>query len=155
MESRGRRSYFLPSTRRHRSRGGIDYDIKCDIILHDGLRSIKQERVNHEVIKITTLIPLYRNDGSAVRDSEMQEILDGLAEQFGGNSDDGLTEGRWVDQATGVLYRDQSRRVSIGIDAGRMAEAEAAIIEIGKRLGQLAMYCEIQQTTEIRILEVK
>ena len=48
-------------------------------------------------MKFTTLIPTRLNDGRKVPVSKLKEFIDGLAVEFGGCSDEGLTKGQWID----------------------------------------------------------
>ena len=48
-------------------------------------------------VKFTTLIPMRYNDGSEVPLGQMNRIIDELALQFSGCSDEGVTKGQWLD----------------------------------------------------------
>lgn len=100
----------------------------------------------------TTLIPTHRNDGSAVSDAEMRDILGGLWRQFGGATIEGIVEGHWID--AGKHYQDRSLKVSVACEANQLQEAEAAVLAIGRRLGQLAMYFEVRYFDGVRFLKV-
>lgn len=101
-------------------------------------------------MKFTTLVPTRRNDGSPVEDAEMRDILRGLRETFGGVTLEGTTEGQWTDD--GTVYLDECWKVSVVTENDRYSEAEQAVRDIGKRLGQLAMFFEVQYFDGVRFL---
>lgn len=96
-----------------------------------------------------TFIPLARNDGVPVSESEMDEILAGLEHQFGGLTVEGEVDGRWVDPETNIRYEDRSLKVLVAFEPDRLQEARDAVRAIGDRLDQLAMYFEIHDCVEI------
>lgn len=100
----------------------------------------------------TVLIPTRRNDGSEVSDAEMQAILGGLWQRFGGATIDGIVEGHWTDG--GEHYQDRSLKVSIACESDRLHEAEEVVLAIGRQLGQLAMYFEVRYFDGVRFLRV-
>ena len=81
-------------------------------------------------MKFTTLIPLRFNDGTEVPPMQLTRIIDDLAFQFRGCSDEGVTKGQWLE------------------------EAQQAVIKIGIELGQLAMYFEVRDYDGVQLLEV-
>jgi hypothetical protein len=103
----------------------------------------------------TTLVPTCRNDGSPVEQVELDEIVEGLWRQFGGLSIEGTVTGHWVDAADDRHYQDTSLKVTVACDTSRMAEAEEAVIAIGRRLGQVAMYFEVRYADGVRFLLVE
>jgi len=105
-------------------------------------------------LKFITLIPTCRNDGSPVSEAEQQAILADLWQQFGGVTVESTATGHWLDTEGGQHYQDQSLKVSVACDSARIAEAEQAVIAIGLRLGQKAMYFEVQYFDGVRILKV-
>jgi len=96
-----------------------------------------------EVIKITILIPVSRNDGQNVLPEEMGEILSELFLLCGGATMEGIVEGAWVDPETGMTYRDKHRKVSVAIRKRQKPEVIEFIRRTGHRLGQIAMYYEV------------
>ena len=105
-------------------------------------------------MKFTTLLPMHFNDGSEVPPDLISSILDRLALQFGGCSDEGITKGQWLDPKDQTLYRDESRRVAVSCDNRLLWEAQQAVIKIGKELGQRAVYFEVRDYDGVQILEV-
>src|SRR5205085_10911597 len=91
------------------------------------------------MMTFSTIIPKRRNDGSPVSRKEMNAILVTLRVQFGGVTVEGEVEGQWVDEADGRVYHDRSVKVTVACDRSRLHEAEEAVREIGRRLGQKAM----------------
>jgi len=112
------------------------------------------QRVLRSRMKFTTLIPLHFNDGREVPPEQISKILDDLALQFGGCSDEGVTKGQWLDPKDLTLYRDESRRVSVSCDNRLLWEARQTVIRIGKELGQRAMYFEVRDFDGVQVLEV-
>jgi hypothetical protein len=105
-------------------------------------------------MKFTTLLPMRFNDGREVPAEQISRILDELALQFGGCSDEGITKGQWLDPKDRTLYRDESRRVSVSCDNRLLFEAQQAVVRIGRELGQGAMYFEVRDYDGVQILEV-
>ncbi len=99
-----------------------------------------------------TLIPVRRNDGSPVSAAEQDEILQGLWQLFGGITIEGQVTGHWIDDADGRHYQDDSLKVSVLCDTSRLADAENAVREIGRRLGQKAMWFEVRYADGVRII---
>src|SRR5262245_721162 len=60
-------------------------------------------------MKFTTLIPMRFNDGREVPLAQINRIIDALAAQFNGCSDEGVTKGQWLDPKDSRLYRDESQ----------------------------------------------
>jgi hypothetical protein len=105
-------------------------------------------------MKFTTLFPMRLNDGRNVAPEQLDRIIDGLAAQFDGCSDEGLTKGQWLDVKAAQLYRDESRRVSVVCPNEKLWEAQQAVIKIGQELGQLVMYFEVRDYDGVQFLEV-
>ncbi len=92
----------------------------------------------------TTLIPTRLNDGTPVRQAELDEIVRGLWERFGGATIDGVVTGHWVDPGDGRHYQDESLKVTVACEPERIAEAMETVIAVGRRLEQEAMYFEVR-----------
>lgn len=105
-------------------------------------------------MKFTTLIPTRYNDGRPVPPTQLERLLDQLASQFGGCSEEGVTKGQWIDPADAARYRDESLRVSVTCDRVLLDEARQAVIRIGKKLKQRAMYFEVRDYDGGQILEI-
>lgn len=105
-------------------------------------------------MKFTTLIPIYFNDGSEVPEELLQQMIDGLVSTFGGCSDEGVTKGQWVDPNDSILYRDECKRVTVVCDRIMLGEAHDAVVSIGKKLCQRAMYFEVRDYDGVQLLEV-
>ena len=103
----------------------------------------------------TTLIPLHRNDGSAVPESEREEILTRLAEQFGSATIEGKVIGYRYEPTGRGHYREENLKVTIACEWRRYAEAERAVRDIGHQLGQDEMYFEVRHVDGIRFLPTK
>jgi hypothetical protein len=105
-------------------------------------------------MKFTTLIPMRFNDGRDVPQEKMNRIIDDLAVQFSGCSDEGVTKGQWLDPKDSQLYRDESRRVTVVCENHQLWEAQQTVIKIGQELGQRAMYFEVRDYDGVQLLEV-
>lgn len=55
----------------------------------------------------------------------------------------------------GRLYQDECLKVTVACTSDRLAAAEQMVRDIGRQLGQLAMYFEIDESAEIRILDTR
>jgi hypothetical protein len=106
-----------------------------------------------EKVKFTTLIPTRRNDGSAVSKTEMTAILQKFWMTFGALTDEGKTNGVWQDG--GKVFRDECLKIVVSCDNERLEEAKALVIEVGRQLGQLAMYFEVAYYDGVQILKVE
>lgn len=100
-----------------------------------------------------TLIPTRRNDGSPVGKAEQDAILRSLWERFGGATIEGIVKGHWIDD--GQHYEDECLKVLVETEASRLPEAEEAVLEIGRQLGQLSMYFEVKYFDGVRFLRVE
>jgi hypothetical protein len=107
------------------------------------------------MMTFTTYVPKARNDGSAVTRKEMNALRQGLREQFGGYTLEGDASGEWTDPATGNVYADRSLKVTVACHRERMHEAAEAVREIGRRLGQLAMWFEVKGADGVEILSLE
>lgn len=85
-------------------------------------------------MKFTTIVPTVRNDGTVVRQDELDEIVLGLAIQFGGATIEGKTFGHWIDPRDGQHFQDEGIKVSVVCDNVRLGEAEGAVKLVGERL---------------------
>ena len=103
-------------------------------------------------MKFTTLIPVRRNDGSKVSRRDITAIFQRFYVRFGACTVEGPTQGYWMDG--GTLYQDECHKLIVACDEGDLADAEQLVRDIGRQLGQLAMYFEIDRTSDIRILRI-
>jgi thiamine biosynthesis lipoprotein ApbE len=106
-------------------------------------------------MKFTTIVPTSRNDGTPVAEQEIEAILLALTAQFRGVTLEGTTIGHWTDPVDGKHYRDQGLKLSVVCANEMLAEAEAAVLSIGRRLGQRAMYFEVRDFDGVRFLTVE
>lgn len=103
-------------------------------------------------MKFTTLIPTHYNDGSPVSQRVLQDIQREFWTKYGGATVEGIVQGFWLD--AGTLYEDECLKIVVSCDNERLSEVEQHIIQIGKRLGQEAMYLEVQYLDGVRILKI-
>ncbi len=107
------------------------------------------------MMTFTTLIPKARNDGSRVSRKEINAILGRLRRQFGGFTVSPDYAGEWTDPATGKVYADQSLKVTVGCHRERLREAADAVRDIGRQLGQVAMWFEVSGADGLEILDIQ
>jgi hypothetical protein len=72
-------------------------------------------------MKFTTLIPTTRNDGTVVKPSELERLLDSLWRPFRGMTKEGTVTGHWIDD-DGTEFTDVCVKVSIECDRGRLSD---------------------------------
>ena len=106
-------------------------------------------------MKFTTLIPTTRNDGSKVEPAELVRLIDGLWRPFGGMTNEGYVVGRWIDPASGMEYEDTCLKVVVACERDRLPAAIEAVQQIGRQLGQLAMYFEVSEYDGVQILTIE
>jgi hypothetical protein len=95
-------------------------------------------------LKLTTLIPLRRNDGTEVPPEELAELTSLLYEPFDGLSNEGLVRGKWRDPVDGTVFEDETLRIAVVLkDLEDFERGLRAVREIGERLSQRAMYVEV------------
>jgi len=101
---------------------------------------------------VITRIPTHRNDGSKISQRERRAILNRVRDQFRGYSLEGPFQGAWVAD-DGRTYEDTSYRLEVLIAPERLSEARELFMEIGRQLGQRAIYFEVRDEGEIIDLE--
>jgi hypothetical protein len=101
-----------------------------------------------------TRLPTHRNDGTLIEPVERQEILDEVVKRFGGFSLDGPGEGGWMAD-DGTVYAEASYVLTIQCPRDRYPEMRALVIDIGKRLHQLAMYFEVRYFDGAEIIPIQ
>lgn len=106
-----------------------------------------------EAMKITTLIPTTRNDGTAIASSVLERLLQSLWRPFRGMTKEGYVTGHWIDD-DGTEYTDVCLKVFIECDRERLDEAIKAVKRVGRRLGQRAMYFEVAGYDGVQILRL-
>lgn len=105
-------------------------------------------------MKFTTLIPTTDNNGTALKPSLLNRLIDALWRPFGGMTNDGYVTGRWID-SDGNEFADTCAKVSIDCDRERLGEAIRGVKRIGRRLGQRAMYFEVAGYDGVQILRIE
>jgi hypothetical protein len=112
------------------------------------------QRVSREqsVMLVITRIPTHRNDGSTVSRRERRTILTRVRDAFGGYTLEGPFHGAWVGD-DGQVYEETSFRLEVLVAPERISEARELFMEVGKQLGQRAIYFEVRDAGEIIDLE--
>lgn len=109
-------------------------------------------------MKFSVMIPVKRNDGSAVPEVEQEDIFRMFWSRFGGCTVDAVADGYWQDDS-GKLYIDKVRRVTVS-SSGNSREglklARRIIRKVGSVLGQKVMYFEHDADghTEVEFLAI-
>lgn len=106
-------------------------------------------------MKITTLIPIKRSDGRRLSLRERAQIVASFWQRFGGSTIEGKTQGDWVDPDDGTHYRDECWKLVVVTTPDRWPEVEELIVEVGRELGQKAMYVEVQYFDGVKILRTE
>lgn len=104
-------------------------------------------------MKLTTLIPIRFNDGTDVPSAKLEQLLDGLFIEFGAYTLEGTVKGAWLD--AGKAYYDDCLKVVICCEESKLDVARQLISAIGKELGQLAMYLEIDRKVDVEIISIQ
>jgi hypothetical protein len=104
-------------------------------------------------VKFTSLIPVRYNDGTAVKPSVLQQLIDSLWRPFGAMTREGYVTGHWVDD-DGTEFMDVCVKLFIECDRDRLMEAIKAVKRVGRRLGQRAMYFEVDGYDGVQILRI-
>jgi hypothetical protein len=97
---------------------------------------------------------MHLNDGRPVERAMLERIAQEWAILFGGVTVEGEVEGIWFDE-DGTEYRDRSWKVSVICDNDLYRDARTAVMEVGRLLGQKAMYFEVRDFEGSRILKVE
>src|SRR5215208_1130811 len=105
-------------------------------------------------MKFTTLIPIAWNDGAPVDQRLLERLIGALCFKFGGMTREGEVTGYWIDD-DGTRYVDQSIKISIECGRDRLNDAIKAVLRIGQRLKQKAMYFEVSGYDGVQFLRPK
>ena len=97
---------------------------------------------------VITRIPTHRNNGAKITQRERRAILNLVRDQFRGYTLEGPFQGAWVAD-DGRTYEETSYRLEVLVPAERLSEARALFIQIGRQLGQRAIYFEVRDEGEI------
>jgi hypothetical protein len=104
-------------------------------------------------MKWLTRIPTHDNDGKRFAKSVLKAITDVVRDKFGGYSLDGPGLGAWTDDE-GMVYEEHSYVLTVLCDRALYTEAREAVIEIGRRLDQKAMYFEVRDVDGVEIISI-
>ena len=104
-------------------------------------------------MKFTTLVPTSRNDGTTVKPSAVQRLINSLWRPFRAMTNEGHVSGHWIDD-DGVEFADICVKVVIECDRSRLQEAITRVKRLGRKLGQKAMYFEVLGYDGVQILRV-
>ncbi len=103
-------------------------------------------------LKCILLIPLKRNDGSAVREIELRRILKRMLVEFGGYTVAGEVEGGWR-SPDGQTFCERHTQIWVAVEAHELPKLRKLVGKIGQQLDQKAMYLEVSDAT-VEILPV-
>jgi hypothetical protein len=98
----------------------------------------------------TVYLPLADNQGRPFGEAEWHDALGGLVTPFGGATLGQELEGCWRN-GRGRLHREWVRPVVISFLPERLPEFRAAVHDVGKRLGQEAIYVRFEQPRVVLI----
>ena len=105
------------------------------------------------MVKFTTLIPIYYNNGKQVEDKVFNNFDKELIRIAGGFTIEGITEGGW--ESEGKIYRDKSRKYTIATTEDKLEDLKDLLRKTGIKLKQKAIYYKISRKTEINFLEIE
>lgn len=91
---------------------------------------------------VTFLVPILDNDKVAFTHADWEWLEDRIFSLAGGLSLEGVTSGKWRDDATGLVHLDESRRYKTAISGDRLAEFTRFLGEVKIRFRQEAIYAE-------------
>ena len=97
---------------------------------------------------VITRVPTHRNDGAKISATARRDILRQVRDAFGGYTLEGPFQGAWVAD-DGQVYEETSYRLEVIIAPRQLQAARELVIDIGKQLGQRAMYFEVREGGEI------
>ncbi|ETX06897.1 MAG: hypothetical protein ETSY2_14355 [Candidatus Entotheonella gemina] len=100
-----------------------------------------------------TRVPTHRNDGTPIHSDELETIKRRVWEAFGGLSIDGPGTGVWVAD-DGTVYDETSYILQVHCDRARYQEARELVTQIGRQLGQQAMYFEVRYFAGVDIIDI-
>lgn len=114
---------------------------------------VKQLTLTGEVKMIfKTLVPTHLNDGTPVPESQLIGYSTRFALEFGGCTTAEGFSGKWIDQ--GTVYSDETIMMTVSCERDDLEKAKEMVLTIGRELGQLAMYFEVQYYDGVQILNV-
>jgi hypothetical protein len=105
-------------------------------------------------VKFTTYVPIRHNDGTPFDPAYLRRVIDRLWRPFHAMTDEGLVRGRWT-APDGTHFRDTCRKISIACDPARLIEAIRGVKKVGRRLGQEAMYFEVNGYDGVHFLYLR
>jgi hypothetical protein len=101
---------------------------------------------------VITRIPTHRNDGSKISIRERRAVLSIVRDRFRGYTVEGPFQGVWVAD-DGRAYEETSYRLEVVVPPERVLGARELFMDIGRQLGQRAIYFEVRDEGEIIDLE--
>jgi hypothetical protein len=104
------------------------------------------------VWEATVLVPLVDNRGERVPPERWNNALEPLVDDFGGATLGPEQEGWWRDSQK-QIHREPVRPVVVSFDHQRLAEFRRAVLEVGRRLGQEAIYVRLEEP-RVEVLSV-
>jgi hypothetical protein len=95
------------------------------------------------------LVPTHYNDGRPVEPEKMLLIKKVLDKQFGGARFIQPSEGFWQGQV------ENMHEIEVAVVPKRIPELRAIVIQIGRDLGQKAMYFDAPPVPSVEIIDVE
>lgn len=106
------------------------------------------------MMKWMTRIPTHDNDGNSLEGLVLQTLLHEVRNRFDGYSFDGPGWGAWTDD-DGMVYEENSYVLTVLCERARYLDARNLVIEIGRGLGQKAMYFEVRDVDGVEIITIE
>jgi hypothetical protein len=101
----------------------------------------------------TLFLPTVDNTGRHFTEEEWRTALMLLTREFGGLTHGPEYEGWWQD-AQGALHREPVRVLLVTFDRDRLPAFRRTVREVGRRLGQEAMYFRLEEA-HVEVLQVR
>lgn len=116
----------------------LSVPLHSEPIAHTSLKPVTRS------CEATVYLPLADNHGKPFAETYWQEALTALVVQFGGATLGEAREGYWLD-AQQRVRREQVRPVIVSFAPERLEEFRLLVRDLGKRLGQEAMYIRFDE----------
>lgn len=104
-------------------------------------------------LEATVFLPLVNNADEMIPRDKWEAAIGPLIQEFGGTTLGASVEGCWRDQQ-GRMRREPVRPLVLSFAAQRLPDFRQALHEVGRRLGQEAMYVRYEEPrVELLVVE--
>lgn len=99
-------------------------------------------------------LPTRYPDGTPVPATEMAACVEQVVQEFGGCTTTPGAVGYWLNPQTRQVEVDAHLTLDVACPRAMLTAAQRRVVAIGQRLRQVAMYFEVRDPADIRILPV-